>query len=92
VGASQITASEPLSLHRWISRTRPSNSAAAHAIHVPGGSRMFLFVVQGTFCSNLSSGRRDVILGHLLQDHLQINQLHDDPCTAFTSLSWLSKC
>jgi hypothetical protein len=31
VGASQITAAEPLSLHRWISRSRPPNSAAAHA-------------------------------------------------------------
>jgi len=28
-----------------------------------------------------------VILEHLAQDHLQINQLHDDPRTAFTSLS-----
>jgi hypothetical protein len=57
-GASQITAAaEPLSLHRWISRSLPPNSAAAHAIHVPGGSRMFRFVVPGTFCSNLSSER-----------------------------------
>jgi hypothetical protein len=47
-GASQITAgAEPLSLHRWISRSLPPNSAAAHAIHVPGGSRMFRFVVPG---------------------------------------------
>jgi len=57
-GASQITAAaEPLSLHRWISRSLPPNSATAHAIHVPGGSRMFRFVVPGTFCSNLSSER-----------------------------------
>ena len=59
-GASQVTAAaEPLSLHRQISRSLPPNSAIAHAIHVPGGSRMFRFVVPGTFCSNLSCGPGD---------------------------------
>jgi len=50
----------------------PRNSATAHAIHVPGSSRMFRFVVPGTFCSNLSSERWDMNLEHRAQDRLQM--------------------
>jgi hypothetical protein len=56
--ASQITAAAGTSQPAPLDFEESSSKfTAASAIHVPGGSRMFRFVVPGIFCSNLSSGR-----------------------------------
>jgi len=55
VGASQITAAEPLSLHRWISRSRPPNSAAAHVMSPELDGRLTKCWRKTSGCSAMAS-------------------------------------